>query len=123
MTEARHLRRPTLWHYLACYGLYAVLLVLCYAAFWILRSTIEVLLSYALRRSPAFEWVYLSTSLLVGLALFAVVIAGEAYLRTGVRRGSLSRLVSRFARLAVPLALVVGLGMVVQELIYRRAGL
>jgi membrane protein CcdC involved in cytochrome C biogenesis len=123
MTQAKHLRQPTIWHYAACYALYAVVLALCFGAFWIWRSTIELLASFYFRRSNAFETVYLSTVLLVGLVLFAVVVGGEAYLRDSVRRGSFQRLVSRFVRVALPLAVVTGAGVLLQELLYKQYGL
>jgi hypothetical protein len=123
VAEPGRLRHPTIWHYAACYALYAVVLALCYGAFWTWRSAIEVVLSFLLRHSTAFGLLYLSATLLVGLALFAVAMAGEGYLRSSIRRGSLRRLGNRFARLAVPLAIAMGVAIVLQELVYKRVGL
>jgi hypothetical protein len=115
---------PSLRSYALCYGLYAVLLVLCYEAFWIWRGTIEVVLGFFLRRSPAFGATYLAVTLLAGLILFAVAIAGEVYLREGLiaSRGSLRSLLRRFARLAGPLALSIALAFALQEFVYRELG-
>lgn len=123
MSEERRLRGPGVWSYLVCYGLYAVFLALCYQSFWIWRSTVEVLLSYLVRRSPAFASIYLGVTLLISLALFVAAIAGEAYLRNGLSAdGALPVLLRRFARLSWPLLVGIGLAMALQELVYLLLG-
>ena len=125
---------PKPWHYALCYLLYAVVLVLCYYAFWTWRATVEVLASYHYRTErtrEAFQATYLVIILLVGIAVFILAVASESYLRRsfgpgGIRGWALHpvrRVVVRFAQIAVPVvvSLVVAFGL--QEwTLWRAAG-
>ena len=81
-------------NYVACYALYVLLVVLGVTVLFIWPTTLVALIG-------AF----------IGLSLFALVMAGEPYLRHGVQRRQLRR---RFVRLAVPLGLLTVLGVVLQ---------
>lgn len=118
MKSAARAARPSgggygvpLRRYLAGYALYAVVLVLCFAIFWVWRralAAVTTLVFGTVAYAPTFY--YLMGTVLVGLALFAVAVLAEGYLRTGARRRQLAR---RFVRLAVPMlvAMLVGLAL------------
>jgi hypothetical protein len=95
-------------HYVGCYLLFALLLVLDIAALLIWRVTILVLLGTFIGPSPANSSIYDFSMVVLGIALFGLIIAAEPYLRNGVKQG---RLLYRFARLAVPLGLFGMLGL------------
>ena len=77
-------------------------------AFIIWRWTILALLAAFMGRSSANRLIYMLGILFVGVSLFVLVMAAEPYLRTGVPRRQLLR---RFVRLAAPLAIAGGLGL------------
>ncbi len=52
---------------------------------------------------------------MIGVGLFVVAMLAEPYLRAGARRRQLGR---RFARLVAPLGVLLGLGVLLQELVY-----
>jgi hypothetical protein len=121
---------PGLWDYAVCYGLYAVLLALCYLCFWTWRTTVEVVAGYLLRRHDAFEAAYLTSILLIALLLFVLIVAGEAYLRRGMeaqragarhRVGRRRRLLERFAVLAAPLVVALVVAWPLQEFTFQQA--
>jgi hypothetical protein len=103
---------PPSWSYAACYGLYGVILVLCYVSFWTWRSTAEVVVGHVYRKADALNAVYLTWTLIAGLILFVLAVGSEPYLRRGLesprmverRRRPLQRLAERFAHVVVPLA-------------------
>ncbi len=101
----------TLVRYGACYALYALLVALGVAVLFIWPTTILALIGAFIGLSEANELIYMLSNLLLGLSLFTLVIAGEPYLRGGMRRRQLRR---RFVRLAVPLGLLGGLGLLLQ---------
>ena len=106
--------KPRVVDYVLCYALYLILLAVSYVEFVIWLRTSSLLVGVAIdetERSP----VYGLAIVTIGMALFAVVMAAEPYLRGGIRRGQLWR---RFARLALPLAVAIALGVAIQELIY-----
>jgi len=80
--------------------LYALLLAGSVVAWLIWRTTILHLIARLIGLNPVNASIYAVSMIVLGLGLFVLVIAAEPYLRTGVKRG---QLVSRFARLALPL--------------------
>lgn len=109
-------RRPQTWNYLAVYGLWVVVLLLCYANFWYWRSSFDLLFHHILIRDNrnAFWWAYTMSTVLVTAVLFVVAIFSESYLRHAVEIGvgPVGRLISRFLRIGIPLAATVILSLV-----------
>ena len=99
LTPNTGLRPPTPLGYVACYGLYALLLVGSVVTLLIWRTTILLLISGLIGLSPVNGSIYAISMIVIGLGLFMLVIAAEPYLRNGVKRGQLMR---RFARVALP---------------------
>jgi hypothetical protein len=97
--------------YVACYAFYALLVALGVTVLFIWPTTIVALIGAFIGLSEANELIYMLSNLLLGLSLFALVMAGEPYLRHGVHRRQLRR---RFVRLAVPLGLLTVLGLALQ---------
>ena len=95
-------RGPTWLDYAACYGLYALLLVLDVAVLLIWRVTILQLIGALIGPSRSNSSIYDVSMIVLVLGLFGLIIAAEPYLRNGVKQG---RLLYRAARVAVPLAL------------------
>ena len=102
--------------YLICYALYAVLLVLCYFIFVTWTSLVLGLIGVFLGPTVANSTIYSFFLVLLGLALFILIMAAEPYLRGGIRR---QRVVQRFARFAVPLVVVEIVGEVINLLLRR----
>ena len=98
-------------NYVACYALYGLLVVLGVTVLFIWPTTLVALIGAFIGLSEANALIYLLSNLLLGLSLFALVMAGEPYLRHGVQRRQLRR---RFVRLAVPLGLLTVLGVGLQ---------
>src|SRR5262245_12524528 len=104
-----HSRQQLMLHYLACYLLYAIIIVLnVVLVFGVLPQAILALLGATLGPHSANSAIYLFSMMLIGLASFALVIGSEIYLRKGVERGLLMR---RFLRLIIPL-LIIGAALV-----------
>ena len=108
LTTNQPVRRPTRTDYVACYALYALLLALDVAVLLIWRVTILVLIGRFIGPSSANAGIYDFSLVVLGIALFGVILAAEPYLRNGVKQG---RLFYRAARLAVPLGLFGILGL------------
>jgi hypothetical protein len=94
--------------YVVCYIFYALLLALDIAVLLIWRVTILVLIATFIGPSPANSSIYDFSLVVLGIALFGLIIAAEPYLRNGVKQG---RFLYRFAQLAVPLGLFGLLGL------------
>ncbi len=105
---------PTGKDYLACYGLFVVLLVLCYGLFLVWRETVFMAMVAIGGTGNATSALYGLVVVLIGLALFVVVMAGEPYLRKGVTR---RRLGERFFKLTGPVVGIIVLGLALQQLI------
>jgi hypothetical protein len=88
--------------------LYGLLLVGSVATLLIWRITILLMLATWLGISSVNGSIYAVSLIVIGLGLFMLVIAAEPYLRNGVKRG---QLMSRFARVALPIAATGLLGM------------
>jgi hypothetical protein len=111
MTQLRH---PSRVDYVVCYVLYALLLALDIAVLLIWRVTILVLIGAFIGPSPANSGIYDVSLVVLGIALFCLIIAAEPYLRIGLKQG---RLLYRFARLATPLGLFGMLGLLLGMLL------
>src|SRR5919199_3909207 len=109
MERTEHRRSQTLMSYGACYALYAVVFALAVAVLLLWHTTMLALSAALLGESDLTPLLYGAVMALLGLGLFVLTLAAEPYLRTGIRRRQLRR---RFARLAVPLAIAWGLGVV-----------
>ena len=129
--QLRNGQSPSRWAYALCYALYAVVLLLCYQSFWVWRTTVEVVVGYLYRKHEWFQFIYLVLTLLVGLVFFMIVAVSESYLRHGIEaparaalrdHGPLRRLVVRFGRVAGGLVVGLLVAAVLQELVFRRAG-
>ncbi len=94
--------------YMVCYLLYVLLIALGTAGILVVwRETLLLVLAVFW---PESEWnriIYLLMVFAMGIGLLIFVLSAEYYLRAGVPRG---QLLSRFARLAVPLVGVSALG-------------
>ncbi len=101
--------RPGFREYAGCYALYLVIVALSVATMygWLLaiQWLFPIILGWDLMMANAFA-VGL-TLLLVGIALFSLVLLAEPYLRAGIQRREIRR---RFARVAIPLVAVGVLG-------------
>ena len=115
MAEIGPSKRSVLLDYLLCYALYA-LLIICgvVVVFVIWRNAIVAMIAAFMGRSEANRIVYLGSMLLLGLGLFILVMAAEPYLRHGVERRQLLR---RFGRLALPLLIAGGLGLLLLAIV------
>lgn len=113
MSETRQRARPGFKDYAAVYGLFAVILVLAYAVFWIWRQALTVALQVFLPQNFGNRSTVLFTMLFFALGLFVAVLSAEVYLRKGIegRRRQLGR---RFLRMAVPLAGLALLGLLLR---------
>ena len=116
----QHMRRSSQKHqpkaieYVACYGLYALLLVLCYVLFLAWKDMASQLLSTVSGNNYSNTAFYALIVVLIGLALFVVAMISEPYLRSGVARG---KLIPRFAMVAGMLIGFIALGLALQELV------
>ncbi|HET9223434.1 MAG TPA: hypothetical protein VFO07_13065 [Roseiflexaceae bacterium] len=108
LTTNTHTRHPRRLDYVLCYVLFALLMALDIAVLLIWRVTILVLIAAFIGPSPANSGIYDFSLVVLGIALFGLIIAAEPYLRNGVKQG---RLLYRFACLAVPLGLFGLLGL------------
>ena len=106
--------QPKGFEYVACYGLYAVLLILCYILFLVWKEMFTLLLSAINGDNFSNTALYALIVVLIGLVLFVVAMGSEPYLRAGVAR---RKLLQRFALVAGSLAGVIALGLALQELI------
>jgi hypothetical protein len=106
--------RPTRLDYIACYGVYALLLALDVVVLLIWRVTILVLIGALVGPGSVNSAIYDFSMVVLGLGLFGLIIAAEPYLRNGVKQG---RLLYRAARVAVPLALFGLLGLLLGMLL------
>lgn len=100
--------------YLACYALYALLLVLCYLVFVIWLQTIQLVLPLVDENQDPGPALLGLGAIVVGLSLYLLVLVAEPYLRGGVPKGQLR---ARFLRLAGPLVVIFVVGAIAQELI------
>src|SRR5688500_5756424 len=101
--------------YVACYVLYVLLIVLALVLFAIWRLTILAVIGALMdERSFVRRLIYLSTTTLMALGVFVLVMVGEPYLRYGIPRRELVR---RFARLAIPMAIAAVLGLLISRLV------
>jgi hypothetical protein len=111
MSETQPKQPPTWQVYLACYGLYFLLIIAGVATlFLVLRPALLALIIALLGESQANRLVYSATITLLGLGLFIFVMAAEPYLRNGIARRQLLR---RFLRLAIPVAIAAVIGLLV----------
>jgi hypothetical protein len=110
LTTNTRTRQPRRLDYVASYVLYALLLALDIAVLLIWRVTILVLIATFIGPSPANSGIYDFSLVVLGLALFGLIIAAEPYLRNSVKQG---RLLYRAARLAVPLGMFGMLGLLI----------
>src|SRR5919199_5045882 len=104
------MQRNKVVDYLICYALYAVLLVLCYFVFVTWTSLVLGLIGAFLGPTVANGTIYSFFLVLLGLALFVLIMVAEPYLRGGIRR---QQVVQRFARIAIPLVVAEVIGEVV----------
>jgi len=112
---AKATQRSRLRDQIICYLLYAVLVVVAfYAAFLLWPDVVVGLLVVTVDNRYVPRAVYPFFMLLVGLGWFIFLLTALPYLRGGIER---QRFWNRFARLAIPLAVIVLLGLVVQSIV------
>ncbi len=97
--------------YLLCYVLVALIFVLSIVILFIWRVALLEIIRAIDERSYANRAIYMLGIVFMGMALFAVVIGSEPYLRFGVERHQLLR---RFWRISIPLVVIAVLGVVLQ---------
>src|SRR5260370_38411093 len=100
--------------YVACYALYALLLVLSYVVFVIWSQTILLALGVLVDQQQATPALWGLGMLIVGISLYLLVLAAEPYLRNGVPNRQLR---ARFLRIAGPMIAVILVAVVAQSLI------
>jgi hypothetical protein len=100
--------------YVVCYALLVVLIALCYATFQVWRITLQLWFISMFGQSYGDQLLYSLLILLIGIVLFVLVIAGEPYLRGGVRR---REVLPRFLRLAVPVGIAVAIGLIIHQVL------
>ncbi len=105
--------------YIACYGLLLLLFVLSILVFFVWRAAVITMIAAFIGTSAANSLLYLGPMTLLGIVLFLVVMAAEAYLRTGVERRQLRR---RFTRFAVPLVIAAVVALLLQTLAVFKLG-
>ena len=110
-------RRRKLGNYVVVYVLFALLLVLCFFVFAIWQETVVLLIAAFMQTNVTNGAVYSFSVALLGIFLFILAMAAEPYLRGGLRR---RQVLPRFARLAVPLAVVAVLGLLLRALASSR---
>jgi hypothetical protein len=108
--------KPHAWRYAACYALFLVVLGLSVLDFVIWWQALLVLVGVGITAPEIGPAVWAVGIVLVGLAMFALVMVAEPYLRAGVRRQQLGR---RFVRLAAIVVVVGALGLFIEEVILR----
>ncbi len=109
-------QRSSLRDQIACYVLYALLVVIAfYAAFVLWPNALVGILAVTVENRYVPRAVYPFFMLVVGIAWFIFLLTALPYLRNGVRR---QRFWSRFARLAIPLAIIVLIGLVINRMIW-----
>jgi hypothetical protein len=109
--------------YIACYSAVIASAVAGFYSFWLWRQTAEIIAAAAIDRY-SFGAAYLFATLLIGLALFALVMAGEGYLRDGVwlGRAPLGAVPGRVVRLALLWALINVAGITLQLIVPQLTG-
>jgi hypothetical protein len=130
LQNSQRLQPPSRWTYALCYALYLVVLGLCYESFWTWRSTVEVVVGYFYRKHEAFQFIYLTGTLLIGLVLFIVIVGSESYLRHGIEEPALAerqrsatwRVLRRFLRVTGWLLGTLLVAFALQEWIFHRVG-
>lgn len=106
--------QPRAAEYLLCYAFFLVTIGLSYAAFLVWRATSVLLIYAVLGGGDANFGIYAATMVVIGLALFCVVMWAEPYLRKGVERGDLGM---HFVCVALPLGGAIALGLALTTLI------
>ena len=122
--RSNDIRQPPLWLWAAHYLLFVGVLYVCFQGFWLWRSSIESLTAVVFYRDFWRQPAYMAGTALIGLVLFAIVMGAEAYPRGALTgpppRGSYAaRFAGRFLRVVLVLAIVVGSGAALQELLFR----
>jgi hypothetical protein len=100
---------PRLLRYVALYILYALIVAMGYIVVvhvWL--SAIVAMIGAFLGHSYANRIAYMVSMVVLGTIMFIVVIAAEPYLHQGMEQ---RQLLMRFARLAMPIALLGFLGL------------
>lgn len=115
MSSARK-RKPRLAQWLLCYALFVVVLILAYLLFTTSKNAVSAILyRVTADQGPNNQFTvgsgYEIYTLLIGLAMFVVVLAAEPAFRTVA--GQTNRLVKRFLRFSVPLAVLIVISMIV----------
>jgi hypothetical protein len=101
--------RPGWVAYLGCYALFLVVIALALLALDIWRLVLPDIGARFLSNGYVLSGLYAPAVVVLGVALFIVVMASEPYLRMGLEK---QRLLHRFGRVAVPLFVVVVAGFV-----------
>ena len=89
---------------------------MCYFGFRVWQQTFLLILGVTIGDSESTPAMLGVWTILIGFGYFGVLMIAEPYLRGGVRKGLLW---PRFARLALGLAVALGLGLAVQAAIIR----
>jgi len=106
--------QPAFLEYAGSYLLLLVLIGLSSALCVVWYPAALLIIGVLLGDSQAIPVTFMTTLVLIVFALFAVVMCAEPYLRHGLCRQEAR---ARFARLAVPLAVIVLLGLAVPDVI------
>jgi hypothetical protein len=105
---SRPVPSPRLLRYISLYVLYALIIAMAYyVVVHVWPSAVVVMIGAFLGHTAANRLAYMLSMVLVGIAMFVVVMAAEPYLRRGMEQ---RQLLVRFARVAVPIGLVGLLG-------------
>lgn len=108
--------QPTLGRYVACYALYAVVLLGCYLNFWVWRLAVQDSAQAITEGQLSRDASYAFPMLIVGLVLFGVAIWTEESLRSSVPKG---RLRATFTRIAVRLLIAALVAVVISQIVLR----
>lgn len=106
--------QPTFLEYAGTYALLLVLLGLSSALCVVWYPAALLIIGVLLEGSQAIPVTFMTTLVLIVFAMFAVVMCAEPYLRHGLWRQEVR---ARFARLAIPLAVIVLLGLAVPDVV------
>src|SRR3954454_9248267 len=112
----RPLQRRLHLDYVACYALYAVVITLLAAIFFIWPDTILAFVAMVLGRTAVMRTLYMTFTIVLSLTLLIVGVVAEPYLRAGIPQ---RQVLARFLRVGIPLLVIAGAGLVLERVFVR----
>ena len=117
MSETGGRWRPGTADYALLFGLYAIILALSYVFFLVWYAALRLLVGEVLEPgNSATRSAFQGVLLVLALPLFIFVLSAYYYLNAGLK-GRRRDIRGRFARLAVPMVVLIGLGILLQAVL------